>query len=99
MSFDIDHASLPALRRFPFNEISFSVATVEHDSYRFGEATANEMRDMFEKNGYVILCKDVKLNGFPYEDWYVHSSLLAQSPEIERFRCEGLEYSDILKKI
>jgi hypothetical protein len=99
MSFDIDRASLLAVRRFPFNEISFSIATVEHDSYRFGEAVATEMRELFGRNGYDILCKDVKLNGIPYEDWYVHTSLLEQTPEIERFRCEGLEYSEILKKL
>lgn len=98
MSFDIDHASLPALRRFPFNEISFSVATVEHDSYRFGQGVADEMREIFAKNGYEILCRDVMLDE-PYEDWYVHPSLLAENPSAERFRCDKVHFSEIIKLI
>lgn len=99
MSFDVDAASLKTLRRFPFDKVSFNVMTVEHDRYRFGISVAEEMRDILTKHGYVILCKDITNEGFPYEDWYVHSSFLSENPHIQAYATDGLEWSDVIKKI
>ena len=74
LSFDVDEASLATLERFPFDKVTFQVCTIEHDAYRFGVACAERMRDILQSHGYQIVCKDVKNEGCPYEDWYVHSS-------------------------
>jgi hypothetical protein len=89
LSFDVDHASLATLKRFPFEKIQFNICTIEHDRYRFGVDVATEMRTIMLQNGYKILCKDICNNGYPYEDWYVHSSFMSDS-EIQRKYCEGL---------
>jgi hypothetical protein len=99
LSFDVDEASLATLRRFPFEKITFNVMTVEHDRYRFGQAVADEMRHILEGHGYVILCKDITNDGFPYEDWYVHSSFLAQNPHIQAFASDGKEWTEVIKSI
>jgi len=91
LSFDVDDASLITLRRFPFDKLSFKVCTIEHDSYRFGEARAQEMRTILQSHGYEIVCKDVKNQGNAYEDWYVHGSSLPS------FYCENLEWRDVIR--
>jgi len=93
LSFDVDEASLSTMRRFPFDKITFSVCTIEHDRYRFGQDVANEMRSIMESNGYVIVCKDVTNCGQPYEDWYVHKDVACN------FYYENMEWTDILKSI
>lgn len=96
MSFDIDEASLPSLRRFPFNDISFTLCTLEHDKYRFGQAVADEMRDIMTSNGYSIVCKDVKNDNLPYEDWYIHNSMKHIA---NGFYCESMEWTDVIRNI
>ncbi len=96
MSFDIDEASLPALRRFPFDKISFTLCTLEHDKYRFGQAVADEMRDIMTSKGYSILCKDVKHDNFPYEDWYIRTDM---KDIANGFYCESMEWSDVIKNV
>lgn len=98
LSFDIDEASLPALKIFPFDKIKFNVMTIEHDKYRFGQRVADEMRDIILKHGYQIICKDIKNNNYPYEDWYVHSDFLTENPHIHKYICENEEWSDIINQ-
>jgi hypothetical protein len=95
LSFDIDEASLPALEIFPFDKIKFNVMTVEHDSYRFGDHIANKMREIICKHGYQILCKNVKNQSFPYEDWYVHTDYLNLNSTLERYRCSDEDWKTI----
>lgn len=96
LSFDIDEASLVSLRRFPFDKVSFHICTIEHDSYRFGEAVATEMRSILTSHGYSLVCKDVSNGGNPYEDWYVHTDLL---PSLQGITFDRLDWSDILRSI
>jgi hypothetical protein len=96
LSFDVDEASLSTLRRFPFERIKFNICTIEHDRYRFGIDVANEMRRIMIQNGYKLLCKDICNDGYPYEDWYVHSTFMTDS-EIQNKYCENLEWKDALK--
>lgn len=96
LSFDVDEASLSTLRRFPFDKIQFNICTVEHDRYRFGINVANEMRDIMIRNGYKLLCKDICNDGYPYEDWYVHSSYMSDD-EIKSKYCEYIDWKDALK--
>lgn len=95
LSFDVDEASLATLRRFPFDRVSFRVCTIEHDRYRFGQAVATEMREILQRNGYILVCKDVTNQGSPYEDWYVHPSLQSR---VEGFACDHQEWTEVLKK-
>lgn len=96
LSFDVDEASLVTLRRFPFDQVSFQVCTIEHDRYRFGEAVATEMRDILGRHGYTLLCKDVCNQGNPYEDWYVAPALAPAAPLP---LCSGLEWTECLKTL
>jgi hypothetical protein len=96
LSFDVDEASLVTLKRFPFEKIKFNICTVEHDRYRFGLDVATEMRRIMTDNGYKLLCKDICNDGYPYEDWYVHSSFMGEN-EIQSKYCESLEWSEALK--
>ena len=95
LSFDVDEASLATIRRFPFDRLSFRVCTIEHDRYRFGDAVADEMRAILQSNGYSLVCKDVRNQGQPYEDWYVHSSLQSR---VEGLFCDYMEWTDVLRK-
>jgi Methyltransferase FkbM domain len=98
LSFDVDEASIVTLRRFPFNKLSFNICTVEHDSYRFGNDRANEMRNIMQNNGYVILFKDISNDNLSYEDWYVHSTFLS-TEEIQRYYAENLDWKEAIKRI
>lgn len=76
LSFDIDDATIPGIKNFPFDKIRFRVITIEHDSYRVGNETKNELRKILKENGYELLCSDVKvqIDGYQpwiYEDWWV----------------------------
>lgn len=93
LSFDIDAASLPALRRFPFDVVKFRVLTVETDVYRFGQAVRDEMRSILKGAGYDLVCADVcSSEGLPYEDWHCCPEL---SERADRFRCVGKKWTEI----
>jgi hypothetical protein len=96
LSFDVDEASLATLERFPFDKITFGVCTVEHDSYRFGVSCAERMRTLLLSHGYQIVCKNVKNDGYPYEDWYVHPS---SGIDITGLTSENLEWQDIIQML
>lgn len=99
LSFDVDEASLPTLRRFPFDKIKFNVMTVEHDRYRFGQAVADEMRSIILPHNYEIICKDIQNDNLPYEDWYVHKDLLAENPHIENYRSNNVNWREVIYKL
>ena len=68
LSLDVDAASLDALKQF-MRYFRFKVATIEHDSYRFGNGSRDEMRRILETAGYTCAFKDVESKGMPFEDW------------------------------
>jgi hypothetical protein len=70
--------TLKRLNETVMNEYKFAVVTFEHDFYS-GDFfnTRSESRGIFGMRGYVPVIQDVKYNGIkPYEDWYVHPSLV-----------------------
>ena len=74
LSLDIDHASLAALQRILECGVTFSVATVEHDAYRFGDELREGQRRLLLDAGYRMERADVYADGFPgfpFEDWWV----------------------------
>jgi hypothetical protein len=93
LSLDVDSASLPTLRRLPFDCVDFRVLTIEHDVYRFGEVVRDEMRKILGDAGYDLVCADVcSSDGIPYEDWYVEPLL---SVRAHPFRCQGKRWPEI----
>lgn len=76
LSFDVDEATVGALENFPFDSHKFKIITIEHDQYRFGTGVAEFIRAKLLQLKYVIVCKNVKLNGNAFEDWWVHSELV-----------------------
>ena len=109
LSLDIDAATLPVLRKLPFDKLRFRVMTVEHDAYRTGDPVRQEMRNILRGAGYELIAADVivhhewkecpeavALNGFlPFEDWYVRPELVDMNVA-NRFRAEKKLWDEIL---
>ena len=61
-----------------FDTYTFATITFEHDIYHtnFGN-TREKSREIFAKRGYFCVFQDVDNMGInPYEDWYVHPTLV-----------------------
>lgn len=89
--------TLENLHANTFDEYTFAVVTFEHDYYS-GDyyCTRQRSRDIFEMRGYVPVYSDVKNGGQPYEDWYVHPSLVNMEFIQTIQREESLEWTAIL---
>jgi len=72
LSLDLEPASITyeCLSNIPFKDIEFSLITYEHDFYRFGDQYRQKSRNLLLKNGYQIICHNVKCSGNIFEDWY-----------------------------
>ena len=85
--------TLQLLDQTIFKEYTFSVVTFEHDIY-VGDYfnTRLESREIFKRNGYTLIYGDVKNQNYPYEDWYIHSSI-----DSSKFKkADSLEYTEII---
>lgn len=73
LSLDVDYISHGVLLEMLVAEMSFSVATIEHNDYNYpaGDSPAWASRALMEARGYVCVCKDVTNNGAKFEDWWV----------------------------
>ena len=81
-----------------FKYYTFKVITFEHDIYcgNFFD-TREKSREIFEKNGYIMIFGDVKNGGNPYEDWYVHCSY-PDKEYIKNVKSDvSMEWTDIMK--
>lgn len=81
-SFDIDENTTAALHKIPFDDYKFALMTVEHDSYRVGDAFRNKQRELLRSKNYTLLFSDVLVPlgcgigpDHPFEDWYVSSDM------------------------
>lgn len=75
LSLDVDSATLDTLRGLLKGGIEFRIATIEHDSYRFGDIPRDTMRHLLVDAGYVLFMADVMHNSCPFEDWWIHPTL------------------------
>lgn len=79
-----------------FDTYTFATVTFEHDIYHtnFGN-TREKSREIFAKRGYVSVFQDVDNMGInPYEDWYVHPTLVDME-YIENLKSKNLKnYKD-----
>lgn len=70
--------TLENLDRNIFDTYTFATVTFEHDIYRSNIHNTRQIsREIFAKRGYIPVFQDIN-NGYdyPYEDWYVHPSLV-----------------------
>jgi hypothetical protein len=81
------------------NEYTFATITFEHDIYSGDHYnTRSRSREIFYQRGYVLLFPDVCNEGNPYEDWWVHPSLVSDSIIKHLQTSKSLDYKDIIKK-
>lgn len=74
LSLDIDEAQHDlVVNVFPWDKIEFRVATIEHDSYRFGTKTRDDIRNKLISFGYQMIVQDVQNEGIAFEDWWISS--------------------------
>lgn len=81
---EVENAStlntLQLLDRMVLDQYRFAVVTFEHDAYRGDHhRTRATSREIFLKRGYCLVYPDVKNQGAPFEDWYVHPALVDMS--------------------
>jgi hypothetical protein len=77
LQIDCDDATHDILKNIPFDRYKFGVITLEHDCYRLGTETRDEMRELLREQGYVLLVGNVAFTEiFPYEDWFVHPDVV-----------------------
>jgi len=83
-----------------FVNYTFSVITFEHDIYTGDHFnTRQKSRDIFLKNGYVLVFGDVQNGNNPYEDWYVHPSFV-NIDFINKIKNDNsLDYKEIIRII
>ena len=69
--------TLEKLNEEVFDKYKFATITFEHDIYatNFNDTRAKS-REIFNKNGYICVFKDISNDKNPYEDWYVHPELV-----------------------
>jgi hypothetical protein len=93
LSLDVDAATVAALENLLRHDISFRVATVEHDAYRFGDEPRSAIRRLLFQRGYDLICADVcSAEGLPFEDWWVSQDL---ADSAARFRSNGKRWTEI----
>jgi hypothetical protein len=90
--------TLELLDKTIMKNYTFNVVTFEHDIYA-GDYfnTRNKSREIFSRNNYILLFGDVKNQGNPYEDWYVHSSFSNKELVDKIKNNNSLEFSQIIK--
>lgn len=93
ISLDVDAAQSKVFNDFNFDKYKFKVMTIEHNLYMSKSEDSDlarecqMYRDKLHEQGYLMLCKDVILDGHgPVEDWWVdeetfnkHSNLVGSS--------------------
>lgn len=94
--------TLEILEKTIFPNHIFSTVTFEHDIYT-GDfyQTRTKSREIFERNGYIIVFKDVQNNECAYEDWYIHpTSADVNMNFINKIkRKESMDWSTVLEII
>lgn len=96
-SVDVDEHTHVALANLIASNLRFRVLTVEHDHYQRGDRLRTPNRALMAAHGYDLLCADVHSRGCCFEDWFVWPKLVDMKVA-ERFRSNGLDWQDVLKK-
>ena len=101
-----DKSTLDVLNIFDssvFEKYKFATVTFEHDIYT-GDwfNTRNISREIFKKNGYVLVFPDVKVyyggRYCPFEDWYIHPDLVDMNL-INKIKTDQSLFHEDIRKI
>jgi hypothetical protein len=70
-----------------FDKYTFGFVSFRHDIYTGNHYNTREIsREIFKKRGYVCIAEDVLYDSKdPFEDWYVHPSMVSDIPYMRRF--------------
>jgi hypothetical protein len=79
------------------DKYKFATVTFEYTGDYFNTRALS--REIFANRGYVRVFSDVKHNGQPCEDWYVHPDLIDMDYIHKIKSDESMEYTDILEKL
>lgn len=100
VSLDVDEFTIKVLRIFPLAHYLPAIVTYEHDAYAKGDSDKIESRKIFDIHGYRRLFSDVKHNGNPFEDWYVHPSKVKFSKQdLDILEDSNLEHTQVIDKL
>ena len=84
----------------------FAIITFEHDLYAskyYGSEDLFDIRkisrEIFENRGYLRVFSDVKNQGNPYEDWYIHPDLVDMNFVYKIINNQSLEHTEIINII
>ncbi|HEV3269684.1 MAG TPA: hypothetical protein VGZ69_03435 [Candidatus Rhabdochlamydia sp.] len=101
LSLDIDECYADVLKKIPFKDYTFKVITIEHDFYRYGDLYRKQERQILESFGYYLLCSDVSITGFCFEDWWIHPSYFSSSElsAITSLDLKAKDYTQIIQAL
>ena len=97
LSIDIDERSFDLLKLLPYQDYKFRTITIEHDKYRFGDKFRNLQRRLLTTLGYQLLCGDVIIDGYEFEDWYIHPNYV-NIYNLINLICDSKSHIDIIKE-
>jgi hypothetical protein len=87
MSLDVDGHEMHILNNFPWDDITIKFATIEHDLYSgHKEAHKNDIFALMSSKGYIKVLDNHGPPGYPYEDWYIHSSFSLDSSILNKYK-------------
>jgi hypothetical protein len=87
-----------ALKKIFESSYEFKIITIEHDAYRgYGETERKKQREFLIEKGYFLLCGNVILDGFEFEDWWINPKYFVKSEYID-YLCTSTPYLEILNK-
>ena len=74
----------------------FKIITVEHDRYLKDhlQLEAEPQRELLNRLGYQLVCKDVRADTRPFEDWWVNPKYITTN-----LYCDGLYCGDIIHRL
>jgi hypothetical protein len=98
LSMDVDGGLPTTMRNLPFDKLRFRVLTIEHNRYLWGDDPRNEYREIVGKQGYELLCADVRHGDCPFEDWWVDSTKVDMTLA-EKFRSSDQEWSSFVSML
>lgn len=76
LSLDVDDATAETLYHLVADGVTFTVATIEHDSYRLGPGPKDQMRHILLNAGYSLSRADITCGGKAFEDWWIDANRL-----------------------
>jgi hypothetical protein len=91
--------SFQALIQVLDSGLTFRVITFEHDLYSnpANQKTRDFSREYLRSFGYSLIAADVRFNGDPFEDWYVHPDFVEEDL-YTGFISKNQESSDLFDK-